>query len=1202
MALPGQAGYVPTAAEIAQAQAVTAQAAATNSAWQNNTLPRLPTMGNSPPGANETTRVYIGGDANTQGQARDLTQAEYFQMFGRTPDQSEQQKHSYAFDPIDYGAMAGMTLSQIASRYGSGTADRVQDYYAAHPTAQAQAINNQYSAMHSGRYEVTTKGVQSSSAFVPTVAAGAGGFTGNAKTYAENWKPLSETLDAPNTRANQQGTFGIDFASIGGMDNPFNPDSAAGITWDVARGGGTVGKSVAAAALPEFQKKGISALPTSWISSGKERDVVPVSVLNTADWFKSPSSVSKISGIDAYFRVGTEGDQIKITDAKGVYAESGAFSLFKVVPNNIPGSSFKRIYPMLVAGGGDYALQGDALSGAPRVRDDKGKLTMAGVRDEYGNRMWATGSSEDWLYNQIKLNPSQYTKAGREFGGGAVMRNDNLFSIQSEFEKGNLIMPGRYAPDLKSYASLVTIEAENAGKGTIPGMQNLPNSIGLGFGAMPAWTKVDKNGNPIQGSSPISAAAASIMPPRPFLSTSSPAMPKPFISTSSPAVINPSGSPFGVLGKGLGTMTDIFSRVASSAEYIRANSPEGKTTDTTPTVAPMFAPYVSGAQNAATNMLKNAPAAASGWFGGAVETARKTAAWTPAGAMLVGTAQERTAAAARGERLNMWTDVLGVGMIGGVVKGKPLSETAKKALQLAEEAKFNPANIWGLEEAAKGYIPSAIKGRTSALQNAADDLFKTATGKLKAGVNIQEVKQTKGFVPSDIEATKRVRLTEPASENFPFEWVKDSYKKPADIAGAAITKKDTLIKGVLGAAGGWWASQQEPVKNLWNNTPTTLKGGVALVGSTAFAGEAGFGGLATSELGLGGMAMALESNPVGWGIGLGLAGAFALESQFGGLTKAKQAGGQAYDTAYRAGYGFAGGMKQGAQNMYNNSFLLRDRMDTAVKGVGVSMMSIGQGVYRGAETGFGRWNGNEAGTGTRVNKGELGIGGVFRGNEMGTGRFTGNEAGTGMARPFVSISRPANAQRDVYRDALGQEYPTRNPTGNPTKNPFGLPFGTGTPTGNPFKNPIDTPYKNPNKYPFGTPVGTPYVPTNIFKTPTGTGTGTPTVPEYGYDYPTNPNPPTTPRIKIPDLPLITLPGWPGGSESRGGGSGRSKGASREIIPIRSSLDFFGGVFGAAPRPKRVPSKVKKMLITVAPRRAAPRRAAPQKPKSKRGKR
>lgn len=483
---PSQVSAADAASRLAAAQAA-------NSAYLSNTATVLPAYAQG--GGAKYTAAEIADAAN------------------------EAAKYQYFNSPINYAAYANTPLSSLPPNIAS----RVQDYYAAHPTANFQAITSQYEANRSASDALTAGGASGSyrhSSFVPTVATGEGGFTGRAADYATNWKSLSDTLDATNTRAGQQGTRGIDYASVSGLSNPFNPDSAAGISWDVAKTGGTIGTGLAAAALPEFVKAGATEIPKSWLSGDVGRSVVETPILDTSKWFAAPSTGATIPGQDMYFRIGDTGKTQLKENAKMVYAESGAFDILQVVPNNIPGSNFTRIYPWITAGGSDNALQGSAVTGQPLVTIE-GKQSTALVYDEYGlNRLWDRMTETGRVAEDILVNPSNYSKSGRELYGGTVQLADDR-TIQSEFEKGNLVMPGIYSPAIQSYANLVTVAAENAPKGTIASEANLPWFGDIGakqFASMPVIQSVDMKGN-------LSPTYVSFLPveaqvPTPFKSTS----------------------------------------------------------------------------------------------------------------------------------------------------------------------------------------------------------------------------------------------------------------------------------------------------------------------------------------------------------------------------------------------------------------------------------------------------------------------------------------------------------------------------------------------------------------------------------------------------------------------------------------------------------------------------------------------------------
>ncbi|MFA5348303.1 MAG: GNAT family N-acetyltransferase, partial [Methanoregula sp.] len=500
------------------------QAAAMNAAYINNQLPVRPKMGTPTGGTgnqNETIRIYdttgLSDPRNQQGVARDVTRSEYIQIYGRTPEQSEAAKYKEFNEPINFAAYANTPLSSMPANVAS----RVQDYFQANPSA---AYQEQVALYSRNVGSVATGGgpAYRQGDFVPTVAAGAGGFTGRAAEYKESWTPLSKTLDIANTRAGQQGEIGATYASVSGLPNPFRPDSAAGIAWDVAATGGYVGKSVSEKIVDPNTGRPLD-VPKSWVSSDAEQSTVPVHTLDTSKWFAMPSGGSAIPGQDMYFRIGDTGKTQLKEDAKMIYAESGAFELIQVVPNNIPGSNFTRIYPWITAGGSDYALQGSAVSGKPLVTVE-GKQSNALVYDEYGmNRMWATNTAEGSVADRILSGIGSYSKAGRELYGGMVQPTDNR-TIQSEFAKGNMVMPGGYSPAIQSYSELVTVEAENAPKGSISSEVNLPwfGEIGPGqFASMPPVQKVDMEGN-------LSSSYVSFIPiesqlPTPFRSTSAPA-------------------------------------------------------------------------------------------------------------------------------------------------------------------------------------------------------------------------------------------------------------------------------------------------------------------------------------------------------------------------------------------------------------------------------------------------------------------------------------------------------------------------------------------------------------------------------------------------------------------------------------------------------------------------------------------------------
>jgi hypothetical protein len=405
------------------------QAAQTNQAYLNNTLPVLPSMAPNQYGnySNETFTAYTpSGTPYLVSAAQDAI--------------NEQQKYAAFNAPINYGNFANMSLGQIASQYGTTFADRVQGYYTQHPTQNFLDITAQY---------------------------------------------------------NQQHQI---------LQNPFPENTAAGIAWEVGRttgGTGNITESMKTQANVEAKFYGAPANLFSFMPSTSGRETTaPPSLVD----YTNPTT-----GQDMYIRIGNLGDTQLRENAKMIFAPSGGFEILQVVPNNIPGMDFTRVYPWIVAGGSDNSLQGEAVTGSPLVKDVNGNVTKAGVYDAYGNRMWSSLSAEGALWQDIHFNSDAYFKAGREFGGGYVYQKSGS-ERQAEINNGTLMaIPGEYYAPLNTYAGLVTVQAENAPKGTIASEANLPGFGAISpsqFASMPAVQKVDMQGN-LSGGSPTTAITPS---------------------------------------------------------------------------------------------------------------------------------------------------------------------------------------------------------------------------------------------------------------------------------------------------------------------------------------------------------------------------------------------------------------------------------------------------------------------------------------------------------------------------------------------------------------------------------------------------------------------------------------------------------------------------------------------------------------------
>lgn len=286
--------------EAQQREAAGAAAAeAANLAWRTNTAPILPKMGTPASDPNELIRIYdtsgLQDPKNQQGIARDVTRAEYIQIYGATPEQREQQKHEMAFHPQEYyganiASFENVPLSQIAARYGSDFADIVQGYFTTHPTAKFQAIT--------GAYELQQRNVI--------------------------------------------GSEGVMYQAPATPKNPYDPNTAAGIAWLVGRQGGVVSESLAGKALAEgyqgdiFAVKGISTVPTRDLSSG----MLPSPKLG---------SVLPAGTVTTYMPYG-EFAQIKMENTKVLLGyNTGELGVYQL--------PYGHSYYMLTGGAGRNALQ-----------------------------------------------------------------------------------------------------------------------------------------------------------------------------------------------------------------------------------------------------------------------------------------------------------------------------------------------------------------------------------------------------------------------------------------------------------------------------------------------------------------------------------------------------------------------------------------------------------------------------------------------------------------------------------------------------------------------------------------------------------------------------------------------------------------------------------------------------------------------------
>ena len=407
---------VATQDDIAAAQAREAAgkaaAEAANLAWRTNTAPILPVMG---------AGSYSG---ITQEQQADAAR--------------EAAKHAAAFHPAEYygvspSSLGNVPLSQIAARYGTGFADIVQGYYTQNPTAEAQAIKQQYAAQ---------KGI---------------------------------------------------------VENPFAPDTAAGIAWEVSRTGGVTTAPLARKAIGEgyqgdiFAVSGISAVPTRDLSSGMLTGSKMVAAL-------SGGTTTVYMPYGEYVQIEMKGAKALLdyqTGELGVYQQPFGHSQF-----------------MLTGGGGRAALQ----SGMFTV--EKPETPYVVSQEGVGKYALPSGAG--------------LSRLGAEAYGGLVMplRSDALLAPNSAISR-------YYGAGTDT--NLANLVAQiPAGKAEAPGA-NIPWSVSP---STPAMSYMNERGI-IPGSAIATPsesgrlARSKVVGGAPTYGTAeagaAPTLPTPFISTSEPS-------------------------------------------------------------------------------------------------------------------------------------------------------------------------------------------------------------------------------------------------------------------------------------------------------------------------------------------------------------------------------------------------------------------------------------------------------------------------------------------------------------------------------------------------------------------------------------------------------------------------------------------------------------------------------------------
>ena len=332
-------------------------------------------------------------------------------------------------------------------------------------------------------------------------------------------------------------------------------------------------------------------------------------------------------------------------------------------------------------------------------------------------------------------------------------------------------------------------------------------------------------------------------------------------------------------------------------------------------------------------------------------------------------------------------------------------------------------------------------------------------------------------------------------------------------------------------------------KGLYERSPLKMAAGVVGSVGYGYAGAADVFGAGTGTS-IGYEAM-LASNPVGWGVGVGLLTTFGLEySGRLGLT------GQTKETSVRTlggGYMEAWNRRLAEENLQGRSSL--------------SLMSIGGG---------------------------------FSGSEVS------RPAEYSELPAYTQISEiPAQKRSETELPAyvpgyseipayLPDTYPVESRNPNENKNPFSYGYPIVNPNPNENKNPFAPGYPNPNPtlpenpflpnptIPVESNIGEPTEPIigNPYLIPTGTQLGNPYSNPTGYEYP-NPTvqgPPST-KIEPPKLPIIPiLPSFPGVPSTPTGTPAKRRRAFTEFLPIGEGVGWINLLGTPTRQPAIMPSR------------------------------
>jgi hypothetical protein len=106
-----------------------------------------------PPDQSALTDPSQVSAADASARAAAAAQANAAYNYGNTPEGMDYYaniRQQQALSQVNVAEMANVPLSQIAAKYGTDAADRVQTYYTENPTARSASLTDQYGATRYG--------------------------------------------------------------------------------------------------------------------------------------------------------------------------------------------------------------------------------------------------------------------------------------------------------------------------------------------------------------------------------------------------------------------------------------------------------------------------------------------------------------------------------------------------------------------------------------------------------------------------------------------------------------------------------------------------------------------------------------------------------------------------------------------------------------------------------------------------------------------------------------------------------------------------------------------------------------------------------------------------------------------------------------------------------------------------------------------